>query len=68
VGKIEFGQGVLRIRRGFPVSIILLTSLLIAILMLLVSEGQTGVVCKPANKAALFKCRETMAGQVLSQS
>jgi len=26
VGKMEFGQGILRVRRDFPVSIILLTS------------------------------------------
>jgi len=68
VKKIEFGQGMLQIRRIFPVSIILLTSLLINMSMLLLSEGEAGVAYKPANKAALFRCREILAGQVLSQS
>jgi hypothetical protein len=55
VEKIEFGQDVLRVHRVFPVSIILPTSLLITILMLLISEGQTGVAWKPANKTTLFQ-------------
>jgi predicted secreted Zn-dependent protease len=53
--KIEFGQGILRVRQVFPVSIILSTSLIITISMLLVSEGQASVVWKPANKATLFQ-------------
>ena len=53
--KIEFGQGILRVRQVFPVSIILPKSLLITISMLLVSEGQAGVALKPANKETLFQ-------------
>jgi hypothetical protein len=55
VEKIEFGQDILRVHRVFSVSIILPTSLLITILMLLISEGQTGVAWKPANKTTLFQ-------------
>jgi hypothetical protein len=53
--KIEFGQGILRVRQVFPVSIILPMSLIITISMLLVSEGQAGVAWKPAKKATLFQ-------------